>query len=130
MLSEKYAQALYHITKDKSEKDQKRFFDNFIKVLKRDGHFSLLPKILKSLREIYLKEYKKDNIDLIVSDEKFKDKYKKEIKNYKKYIDLNQEITTKVDNAIVGGFIIHTKDVVVDGSYRRGLVNLYNKFIG
>ncbi len=129
MLSEKYAQALYYIAKDKSEKEQEGFFDNFIKLLKRNGHLSLLPKILKNLNEISLKEHKKDKIDFIVSDEKFKDKYKEKIKDYKKYLNLKQEVQTKVDDAIVGGFIIRTKDTIIDGSYRRGLVNLYNKFI-
>ena len=129
MLPEKYAKALYDLMKDKSENEQDKLFSNFLKVLERNGHSKLLPRVLKSFEKISFQEKTDTSVDFVVSDSKFEDKYKAQIKKYSKYFDKDQEVQTKTDSSIVGGFMIRSKNVVVDGSYKRSLVNLYNKFI-
>ncbi|MEK7452846.1 MAG: F0F1 ATP synthase subunit delta [Patescibacteria group bacterium] len=129
MLSEKYTQALYKLAKDRYEKDQISFFSNFLEILKRNGHYKLLPKILKNYERIVREDKVKIGIELVISDVKFEDQYKKEIKNYKEYFNIKQSVNVVIDPSIIGGFMIKTKGIVVDASYKRWLIGLYHKFI-
>ncbi|MBI3671640.1 F0F1 ATP synthase subunit delta [Candidatus Azambacteria bacterium] len=129
MLEEKYAKALYELAKDKTENEKKKLFLNFVGLLQKNGHHSLMGKILKSYEKISIEKNISDSVELVVADLKFKEQYKKEIKNNKEYIDAKAEMNVVEDGSIIGGFILRSKSVVIDGSYRKALLDLYNNFI-
>jgi len=127
-LSQKYAQALYELTKDKPKEEQESIFADFIKVLGEKGHSKLLPGILKNFERL-VSEGESSYINFIVADEKAKDIYKSELKNYKDHLKQNLKVKIWLDKNIIGGFIIRTKDLIIDKSYKTALINLYNKAI-
>jgi len=126
-LEKKYAQALADLAKNKSSDEISVIFLNFISLLKKRGHYSLLPKILKSLENI---KQKKDlnAVEFIVSSAKQEDKFKPKLVEFKKYFSGEEKVKTKIDETIVGGFIIKSKNIIIDGSYKKALMSLYNKF--
>ena len=128
ILEEKYARALNELTKNRSSEDVGVIFSNFISTLKRNGHYKILPKILKALEFIYEKE-KANDIELIVASKDQEAKFKPKLQEFKKYFDEDAEVVTKVDDTIIGGFMIRSKSMVVDGSYKKALMDLYSKFV-
>ncbi len=123
-----YAKALYDLTKKARGEKQEKIFNNFVNLLKSKGHYSLMPLIFKHLKLLVEKD-KLDNIDLIVAKENDFEKYFKKADNFKKHFYPKKEIKKVIDSSIVGGFIIKTKELMVDKSYKRSLINLYNNII-
>ncbi len=127
ILERKYAQALYELVKNKSSDDINHIFSNFISLLKKRGHFSLLPKILKALKITKQKE-DLNVIELKLVSENEKEKFKSKINEFKDYLGDDLTVKTSLDKTIIGGFVIKTKNILIDGSYKKALMNLYNKF--
>jgi F-type H+-transporting ATPase subunit delta len=127
ILEKKYAQALDDLTKNKSSDDVNIIFSNFISVLKKKGHYTILPKILKSLENLKQRE-KSDNIEFIIASKEQEDKFKPRFDEFKRYFSEKAKIKTEIDETIIGGFIIKSKSIIIDGSYKKALMNLYNKF--
>ncbi len=127
-LEKKYAQALDSLTKDKSSEDINIIFSNFISVLKKKGHYAILPKILKSLKNIRQKK-ELDNIEFIVASKEQESKFRPRFNDFKKYFDEKEEVKIEIDKTIVGGFIIKSKSIIIDGSYKKALINLYGRLL-
>jgi len=128
VLEEKYAEALSEMTKNRSSDDVSLIFSNFISVLKKNGHYKILPKILKSLEKLRMKE-KENDIELVLAAADQEAKFRSKINEFQKYLEKDAKVVTKVDGTIVGGFIIRSKSVMIDMSYKKALMNLYNKFV-
>lgn len=94
-------------------------------LLSKKGHDRLYPYILKDL--LLYAEYKKEEgyiLTLARADEK--DLYLNDIQ---KYIADENALQVDVDETIIGGYVLSSKDKVVDGSYKRYLRNLYSQLI-
>jgi len=125
-MHEEYAKALIELV-EKKPKEEERILKDFIALLKQRGHIKLLPKILKSIEKLSEKQ-EADSVELILAKEKDKEKHLKKAQNYKEHFKILGDVKTKVDDTIIGGFIIKTKQTIVDGSYKKYLMELYNKF--
>lgn len=119
-----YAKALHLATKDVDSSAQKERFAQFLSVLKNRGHEALLPQIL-SVYERELEEKGKRTI-LTVASEKDAQKALKELESHKETFDL-EHLETVVDDSLIGGFVVRNQDTILDQSYRRALIGLYQK---
>ncbi|MFA5431305.1 MAG: F0F1 ATP synthase subunit delta [Candidatus Paceibacterota bacterium] len=114
----------YLAFEDNPEK-AKDIFSNLKKTLRNKE--SLLPIIFKKLKRIYLKEKR---AELFLSHD-LGEKDKKEIKNkIKGMIDGIEKIDDVLDESLLAGFRLKTKDVLIKASLKDVLSKLKNKTYG
>lgn len=125
-----YAEALYGALNGKhvnTESDSKKILTHFRKVLSERGHDRLLPFIAHELEKIMAREKDKNEVVLVTADNKSVGKWAHAYDHYEKEGIVPKGATRRdvVDESIVGGFQIRTKDTLIDGSYKKSLVELY-----
>jgi len=127
-----YAEALYGALNEKSvktESDSKKVFSHFRKVLASRGHERLLPFVGRELEKILVREKNNNEVLLVTADGKNESKWSHAYDHYEREGIIKKSATRRdvVDETIVGGFQIRTKDTLIDGSYKKSLVELYRK---
>lgn len=126
-----YAEALYGALEGKNESESSKIFTRFRKVVSSRGHERLMPFIARELDKIISRETNKNEVHLVVADTKSKSKWAHAYDHYEKEGIIHKGAVRRdvVDDSIVGGFQIRTKDILIDGSYKKSLVELYRKVI-
>lgn len=127
-----YAEALYRALQGENvinEGDSKKVFARFKKVISARGHDSFLPFIGREFEKIITREKKNNEVILVTADNKSKSKWAHAYDHYKKEGILPKDAACHevVDESIIGGFQIRTKDTLIDGSYKKSLVELYRQ---
>ncbi|MDO8604668.1 MAG: F0F1 ATP synthase subunit delta [bacterium] len=123
-----YAEALYGALKEvATEAESKKVFVSFRKVLLTRGHEKLLPFISRELEKILIREKNNNEVILVTADAKSKNKWSHAYDHYEKEGTILKGAIRqdKVDESIVGGFQIRMKGTLIDGSYKKSLVELY-----
>lgn len=125
-----YAEALYGALQGKdvkSESDSKKVLTRFRKVVSARGHERLLPFVARELEKIMSREKDKNEVLLVTADNKSVSKWSHAYDHYEREGTIRKGATRRdvVDETIVGGFQIRTKDTLIDGSYKKSLVELY-----
>lgn len=122
-----YAEALYGALEGKNESESGKIFTRFRKVLSLRGHDRLLLFILHELEKIALREESKNEVVLVVADQKSQNKWAHAYDHYEKEGIIPKGMTRRdvVDESIVGGFQIRMKGTLIDGSYKKSLAELY-----
>ncbi len=118
-MHKKYAKALFELLKSSENTDEliSRFFD----YLKQKGKIKLLPRITFELERLIEKE-KKTSAKLIIASEKFK----KQAEKTAEMLGLDS-YEIKLDESLVGGYQVKSKDFIWDASFKAYLLQLYNK---
>ncbi|MBI5078363.1 MAG: F0F1 ATP synthase subunit delta [Candidatus Yonathbacteria bacterium] len=125
-----YAEALYAaLSKRATESDFKKVFARFRKVVSSRGHDRLFPFVTRELEKIVAREKIKNEVVLVTADNKSISKWSHAYDHYEKdgIIPKGANRRDVVDESIVGGFQIRTRDTLIDGSYKKSLINLYRK---
>ncbi|MEK7613949.1 MAG: F0F1 ATP synthase subunit delta [Patescibacteria group bacterium] len=92
--------------------------DEVIAYMKKRGHESLLPQVARIIE----RTPDSDQIQLTVASEKEGKKFVPHA------LHLGEgTVETKVDPSIVGGYVVRKGGSLIDASYRRTLVSLYQK---
>jgi|TARA_Y100000310_G_scaffold345555_1_gene466480 F0F1-type ATP synthase delta subunit len=120
-----YAEALYEVLSETEEGDVDAILNNFFAVLSSKGHSALLPNIVREYIQIAGREKNKRST-LVVSNEKGKSEFREKATEFN-IPDSSLDIV--VDESLVGGFRLEGNDVLVDGSYKRMLLELYRSFV-
>ncbi|MCK9446349.1 F0F1 ATP synthase subunit delta [bacterium] len=119
-----WARALYLSLEQHPDKSDE-IFANLKKSLNKKSVF--IPAIIKKLQRIYLKE-KTAELSLA---QQFSEKEKSEIKNKIKGIVKGVEkVDDVLDESLLAGFRLKTKDVLVKASMKDVLLKLKNKIYG
>lgn len=127
-----YAEALYKALQGENvidEGDSKKVFARFKKVISARGHDRLIPFIGREFEKVVTRENKNSEVILVTADNKSKNKWMHAYDHYKKekIIPKGSVCREVVDESIIGGFQIRTKDILIDGTYKKSLVELYRK---
>lgn len=123
-----YALALASALKGaKGEKEEKRIFARFREVIRARGHERLLSLVPRELEKIAQREREAQTATLVIADLKSKTKWSHACDHYERegVLPVGATLVHRVDETIVGGFQIRTKDTLIDGSYKRALLDLY-----
>lgn len=122
-----YAEALYGALGGKSESDSKKVFARFRKVVSARGHERLLPFVAHELDKIMDRERGKNEVLLVTADDKSQSKWAHAYDHYEKESIIPKHAIRRdvVDESIIGGFQIRAKDTLIDGSYKKSLLELY-----
>ncbi|MFA5207633.1 MAG: F0F1 ATP synthase subunit delta [Candidatus Paceibacterota bacterium] len=119
-----WARALY-LSLEEHPEDTKKIFANLKKSLEKKSVF--IPSIIKKLQRIYLKEKR---AELFLAQD-FSEKEKSEIKNkIKDIVKGIEKVDDVLDESLLAGFRLKTKDVLVKASMKDILLKLKNKIYG
>lgn len=119
-----WVRALYFALEENPSK-AKEIFSNLKKSLGKKQ--ILLPSIIKKLERMYLKER---SAELFLSHD-FSEGEKKEIKTkIKEIVKGIEKVDDVIDESLLAGFRLKTKDVLVKASYKDVLLKLKNKIYG
>ena len=125
-----YAEALYGALqgeKLKSEDDPKKILARFRNVLSSHGHDRLLPSVAREIEKIIVREKDRNDVVLVTADNKSRGRWAYTYDHYEKEGIIPEHSTRRdaVDETIIGGFQIKMKGALIDGSYKKSLVELY-----
>ncbi|MDD4531272.1 MAG: F0F1 ATP synthase subunit delta [Candidatus Pacebacteria bacterium] len=119
-----WSRALY-LALEESPGKSKEIFSNLKKAL--DKKEFLLPSILKKVERIYMKEKRAELSLPFEISEKEKNEIKEKIKEVAKGIEKVDDV---LDESLLAGFRLKTKDVLVKASLKDVLTKLKNKIYG
>ena len=123
-----YAQALWEYLQDTRTREAGggSAAEQFIAFLKRRGHYKLLPVILREFEKIGSVQSVTEAGTLTCASEDEVERYRKELERYG---ISDTEVSVEIDENLVGGFRYEEKNTVIDGCYRKQLLNLYRELI-
>lgn len=122
------AQALYDVTKDKSEKEIKEIINNFFKFLNQKSLFKLTDRIIEKYIEIYNKNEGIMPVE-VKSSKQLSSQEESAIKEKVKTITQADkiELNNVVNPEMIGGVILNFDNKVIDLSIKNYLNKLKNK---
>lgn len=124
-----YAEALVGALAGKNEKEAEKVVARFHEVIKAHGHTGLLSLIPAELEKIEARAQAHREAILVTADVKSRTKWGHAYDHYfrEALLPLDASRRDVVDETIIGGYQIRTKDLLIDSSYKRSLIELYQK---
>ncbi len=124
---DQYAHVLVQAAQEKSEADFQTFFAHTIAHLKNNNHTKALPAIVKKVERLASSSKGSNQTIVMVRDSAHSSEYASIIAQHADVFGSDYRV---VENKhMVGGFQIKNRTHLLDGSYRRRLVALYNKLV-
>ncbi len=120
-----YAVALYETTKGKKDTEQKQIISEFAKVLFKKRKLQLAEKIVVEFEKFAKKQEGVVMLNITSAKKLTKAMLAEITKKFGKNIETNE----KVDESIIGGFIVQTEDKIFDGSIKTQLKKLKQSLI-
>ena len=127
-----YSQALYEILAS-HKGDEVKLLEQFTQTVVRNGHAHMFPKILRSFERLEAKKQKEATIEVTtataLSEKEVAELLKKS--PFKNVLSTShRSVVRKVDDTITGGVMVRTSTMRIDASYKRMLLDLYQKITG
>ncbi len=96
--------------------------------LMRSGRQGLLPKIGRAFAKIAERDQARTNIVLTVAREKDEHTAQKEAKDILSKMNIDSvDVTGRVDDSLIGGWRLEGRERLVDASFKKQLLTLYNR---
>ena len=97
---------------------------NFVGLLARNKRMALLPEIARLFEKLKAEKEQTVDVELTSAFEVTRDQTDKLTAALKEYLDMGVNISSSVDQSLVGGLIVRAGDLVIDGSVRGKLAKL------
>jgi F0F1-type ATP synthase delta subunit len=127
-MAENYAQALFELTQGASAEKLDAVMHRFVETLERKRHMRLLPSIVHHFERLRQRAERRATIELVVAKEADAEKYKSAVAAHS--ADLGdahgKSVAVRVDDSVVGGYILQGNNIRIDASYRKHLLDLYS----
>lgn len=119
-----YAAALWKMVEGGME--HRKAVSAIRETLKNQGRERLLPRVARAFERIALREAKKNDLVLTVAAEKEGAAAKRDAATLLKSMGIEADLKTQVDDTLIGGWRLEGKGVLVDQSYKKHLLDIYN----
>ena len=120
-----YAQALWQLVSDGM--DAKAAVHAIHDRLEREGRAILMPRVAHAFARIAEREARKTDYTLTVAREEGFAHAKKEMKALTGDLGIElEDLKTQVDDTLIGGWRLEGNERLVDASYKKQLLDLYN----
>jgi F-type H+-transporting ATPase subunit delta len=119
LASDQKAELILAVCSDTSEQ-----FQNFVKVLAENNRLLVLPEISSLFDRIKAEQQKSVEIEVTSAFKLTKEQQTKLAQALGKKFDREVNISSSIDKALIGGMVIRTEDLVIDGSIRGKLAKL------
>lgn len=120
LTSEQKAATLVEVIGDELDQQGK----NFVTLLAENGRLALLPEISTQFKKLKAAQEASIEVDLTTAFELADEQQEKLAKALSTKLGRDVQVTTQVDKSILGGVIVRTDDLVIDGSVRARLAKL------
>jgi len=121
-----YAQALWQMV-EKGMKP-KEVVMKLRESLENRGRVILMPKIARAFARIAEREHRKRAVTLSVAHEKDALKAEREVKKVLEELGASAEdIEVHVDDSLIGGWRLEGREWLLDASYKKSLLSIYNR---
>lgn len=126
-----YAEALFGALKGKNEREAEHIVARLYEVVRTHGHTGILRDIPEELDKVLARDRARREVVLVTADEKSRAKWAHAYDHYARegVISQGSEQRVAVDTAIVGGFQIRNRRMLIDGSYKKFLNELYQNIV-
>jgi len=122
-MKDQYTQAVLEVLHSGGE--PKKVLQGLKETLAKRGHGKLEGAVLRSVyRKLQSQKSSKEAVVIVAKDEHLQ-KQKQAIQNALKSLSSSADYDVDIDESIIGGVIVRTKNQIVDASYKTKLVNLY-----
>ena len=127
-----YAKALHELSVS-SKHEEGQILKYFVKTVIENGHAHLFPKIVKAFERLITKDTKRSTIRITsataMTEEKILELLRKE--PFKHALSpKHKHVERRMDDSIVGGVVVESGTTLIDASYKRMLLDLYQSLIG
>lgn len=119
LTSEKKADALITVVDDLDEAQQ-----NFVKLLAENQRLALLPEIAAQFEQLKANQESSVEIDVTTAYELNEQQQQKLTQALSAKLGRDVALTSTLDKSILGGVVIRTSDLVIDGSVRARIAKL------
>lgn len=120
LTSEQKAQAMLSVCEDSLSAPGR----NFIALLAENRRLALLPEILAQFEQLKANQQKSVDIDVTTAFELDEQQQQKLTQAIGAKLGREVKMTSQVDKSILGGVVIRSADLVIDGSVRARLAKL------
>ena len=120
LTSEQKGSTLVEVLGDELDQSGK----NFIALLAENGRLALLPEIAIQFKKLKAAQEASIEVDLTTAFEMADEQQQKLAKALSTKLGRDVQVTTQVDRSILGGVVVRTDDLVIDGSVRARLAKL------
>lgn len=123
-----YAQALWRLIENGME--PKKALRALVESLKLRGREALLPRIARAFERLAARETKRNAVVVSVAHEKDAHKAKREVKTLLEEIGADsKDVDLHIDASLIGGWRFEGKGMLVDKSFKKSLLEMYNHAI-
>lgn len=123
MRTKDYITATYDILRKNQDTDA--VLGSLQTYLRSRGLMKLYPSVLRGLIEKSLRSHKQEGVTIIVARKEDAKKHKGAIDEHLDSLGITEKHDTKIDETLIGGYIIKTKNARVDQSYKHKLLQAY-----
>jgi F0F1-type ATP synthase delta subunit len=124
-MEQAYAQALWQMVEGGTQ--PKKAVHALVESLKMHGREALLPRIARAFDRLAEREMHKNAVIVSVAHERDTHAAKKEVKELFSKLNLGaDELQVQVNESLIGGWRLEGKGLLVDKSYRKQLLEMYN----
>ncbi len=102
------------------------YAEQLITYMKKRGHLSVLPAVLAKVHAL---GSKKQGAEVVIARPSDAEALAPRIAGALSTLGAEDEYTVRVDDRAVGGYMVRANGKVIDQSYRRALVELYQRVI-
>ncbi|MCE9644259.1 F0F1 ATP synthase subunit delta [Candidatus Parcubacteria bacterium] len=127
MLAKYYALAIALAIAGKSGKELDATLERFFVLLKEKGHVTLLPHILRELDRYSELLKTRDSVTITTPTPASPEHVEQIKKSFAEYGVGEQALVKALDGYLIGGFTIKTRDLRIDASFKRHLLDLYQQ---
>jgi len=120
LTSEQKGSTLVEVLGDELDQSGK----NFIALLAENGRLALLPEIATQFKKLKAAQEASIEVDLTTAFEMADEQQQKLAKALSTKLGRDVQVTAQVDRSILGGVVVRTDDLVIDGSVRARLAKL------
>ncbi len=120
LTSEQKAQALISVCDEQMDEGSK----NFISLLAENHRLALLPKISAQFEQLKANQQKSVEVNVTTAFDLGEQQQQKLTQALSSKLGREVSLTAVVDKSIIGGVIVRTDDMVIDGSIRARLAKL------
>lgn len=117
MKAERLAQALFEMTHTGNKTEASHAVVAFVRYIKTKGYEKLFPRILEKYETI-VRRHKASGVVLTTA-------RKKDVKHILASLNLKGDVHERIDDTLIGGYTLETKDTFTDASYKSALLNIY-----
>lgn len=127
-MEETYAQALWKMIEGGTQ--PKKAVQQLVDSLKAHNREALLPRIARAFERIATRQMQKNAVVVIVAHEKDMAKAKREAKAFLDEVGADaSDLEGKIDETLIGGWRLEGRGQLVDNSFKKSLLEMYNHAI-